>query len=1156
MGHINGNPKEPKSTKTTRILISWIQCSVHCAKVLIEFPWVAIPMQIQLFSCPSVTRALFLVFAMLFSHAATSDPTLPSTNENPYQWEGWSFFTDLPSTPVRSASEDYYPPFSVVTPTGHVEGFSVELLRAALGAMGREVQFEVGPRSVLEQNLADSYLQVLPFFPRTAEREALFDFSVPYLKIPGIIVTREGDDRIQKLRDLKDKRILVMANDSAKDYLRRHEITDSVITAETLTEALRQLASGVGDAVVTQKLTGERLIDELSLDLKIVGEPLVDYQALCFAVRNGDKELLSLLNEGLFRTIADGTFERLRQKWLASLPEYYQPSQIIFVATVLVTALLLAFGIGWLWQGSLRRMVKSRTVELSETNRQLAQEMVERCHAEDALRRYAAEMADLYDRAPVGYHSLDAEGIFVRINDTELDWLGYTREELLWRKRFQDLLSTESVEMFQRCFLDLKEHGWVKDLEFDMVRKDGTLLPVLLSATIAVGDTGGYLMNRSTVYDITERRRTETALRQREAELREAQRLAQVGSWEWDPTTNVIHWSDERYHIAKIDSTSPPQSDQDLTHIYTTEGLERLLPMMQQALQTRQPFEDELESILHANGETSWVHIRGEVRHDAQGNILGLRGTVQDITERKRTETELLRHREQLESLVAERTAELRESELRYRTVADFTADWETWRGEDGNYRYVSPASLNITGYPAAAFLEDASLIERIIYPDDQSFVLHHLQEHTDHTHPIVLEFRIIRADGEVAWIEHICRSVYDDTGHYAGHRASNRDITERKRAEEALREADQRKDQFLAILGHELRNPLAPIRNAAELLHQGTTLTPDQVRWAADLLGRQVSHISRLVDDLLDVSRITRGKVQLQRMPVDLTEITTRALEQTRPLMEEARHRLHTKFPPQSLTVEADAVRLAQVIGNLLTNSAKYTDPGGTIWLTVAEEEGQAIVRVRDTGIGIPSDLLPRVFDMFIQAEQGLDRARGGLGLGLTLVKSLVEMHGGRIEAHSVGRGQGSTFTVFLPIWRAPTPALVPEAPITTPFSARMVLIVDDNPDVAKSFALLLEIWGHQVNIVYNGEDAITACSKLCPEIVFLDIGLPGIDGYETARRLRQTEAGRAVYLVAVTGYGQEEDVAQAKAAGFDTHLLKPVVPEALEACFTRLPL
>ncbi|CAK0744984.1 polar amino acid transport system substrate-binding protein [Gammaproteobacteria bacterium] len=1102
----------------------------------------------------STLQVLSLVLLLLTGPVAIGAPAAPlsAANEDSYRWEGWSLLTDLPSEPVRSASEDNYPPFSIVAPDDHADGFSVELLRAVLAVMGREVQFATGARSALKQNLIEHRLQVLPVLARSSERETLFDFSVPYLKMPGIIVVRKGDNRIRELADLKDKKVLVMADDIAEDYIRRHQLTDTVVTTENLTDALKQLASGIGDAVITQKLVGQKLIEALSLDLWTVGPPLTDYEALCFAVRNGDKKLLSLLNEGLAQTIADGTVERLRQKWLVQIPAYYYPSQFLLIIVVVGATLLLAWGIGWLWQGSLRRMVRLRTVELSEANRQLAQEMIERRHAEEALRRYAAEMADLYDRAPVGYHSLDAEGVFVRINDTELAWLGYTREELLWRKRFQDLLSPESVVAFQRSFPDFKEHGWIKDLEFDMVRKDGSLLPVLLSTIVVRGDTGGYLMDRSTVYDITERRRAETALRQREAELREAQRLAQVGSWEWDPQTDTLLWSDERYRIAGIDPTLPPPTFQNLAQFYAPTSLARLTPLMHQALRTGEPYEDELETI-HPDGTTGWVHIRGEARRNAQGAIVGLRGTVQDITERKRAETELLRHREHLELLVAERTAELRESDLSYRTVADFTSDWETWRGEDGRYRYVSPASAHITGYPASAFLEDASLLERIVYPDDREQVICHLREQRDHLTPMAMEFRIVRADGQMAWIEHICRPVYDDAGHYAGSRASNRDITERKRAEDALREADQRKDQFLAILGHELRNPLAPIRNAAELLHQGTALTPDQVRWAADLLGRQVSHITRLVDDLLDVSRITRGKVQLQRIPVDLAEIATRALEQTRPLLEEAHHRLHASFPAQPLTVEADPVRLAQVIGNLLTNTAKYTDPGGTVWLTVTEEAGQAVVQVRDTGIGIPPDLLPRVFEMFIQAEQGLDRARGGLGLGLTLAKSLVEMHGGHIEAQSSGRGQGSTFTVRLPLWRAPTPlpALAPSA--TTTSSARTVLVVDDNPDVAESFALLLEIWGHHVHVVYNGETAITACSQLRPEIVFLDIGLPGIDGYETARRLRQTEAGRAVYLVAVTGYGQEEDVAQATAAGFDAHLLKPVVPEALEACLSR---
>ncbi len=1097
-------------------------------------------------------QAYVILCALVVAALLTGSAAFGSQTTDNFQWEGWHLLTDLPYQPVRSAVETNYPPFSIAKSDGQADGFSVELLRAALARMGREVQFKSAARPALERDLSEGRLQILPLASRTAERSNVFDFSVPYLKTPGTIVVRAGDNRILDAADLKDKVVLVMGNDTSEDYVRRHHLTETTIVTPSLTEALKRLASGIGDAVVLQQITAQKLIDDLSLNLKVVGAPLSDYQDLCFAVRNGDKKLLAQVNEGLATTIADGTFERLHQKWLRQPSEYHATSQFVLPITVAVVVLFFAWGIGWLWQGSLRQMVKSRTVELSEANRQLGQEMTERKLAEDALRRYATEMADLYDRAPVGYHSLDAEGVFVRINDTELAWLGYERDELLWRKRFQDLLSPESAITFERSFPDFKERGWIKDLEFDMVRKDGSLLPVLLSTIIVRGDTGGYLMDRSTVYDITERRRTENALRQREAELREAQRLAQVGSWEWDTSENVLQWSDELYRIAGITRTNEVLSYQSLERFYTPDSFLCLTHMMEHTRKTGEPYDGELET-RDTSGATGWIYIRGEARRNEQGVITGLRGTVQDITQRKRVETELLRHREHLELLVAERTAELRESELRYRTVADFTADWETWRGEDGRYRYVSPASEQITGYPAAAFLADASLLERIIHPDDRELLVCHLKEQRTQSAPATMEFRIRRADGKISWIEHICQAVYDDAGNYAGSRASNRDITKRKHAEDALREADQRKDQFIAILGHELRNPLAPIRNAAELLYQGTALTPDQVRWAAELLNRQVSHITRLVDDLLDVSRITRNKVQLQRIPVDLAEIATRALEQTRPLLEEARHRLFTSFPSQSLTVEADPIRLAQIISNLLTNSAKYTDPGGKVWLTVTEEEHYAVVQVRDTGIGIHHDLLPRIFDMFIQEEQGLDRARGGLGLGLTLVKSLVEMHGGHVEAQSPGRGQGSTFTVRLPMWRV-NPLMIAPAPMTTQDSTpRNILVVDDNPDVAESFALLLEIWGHRVRIVYDGESAIVACAETRPDIVFLDIGLPGISGYETARRLRTTDAGRAAYLVAVTGYGQEDDVAEAKAAGFDSHLLKPVVPEALEACLAR---
>jgi signal transduction histidine kinase/ActR/RegA family two-component response regulator len=375
--------------------------------------------------------------------------------------------------------------------------------------------------------------------------------------------------------------------------------------------------------------------------------------------------------------------------------------------------------------------------------------------------------------------------------------------------------------------------------------------------------------------------------------------------------------------------------------------------------------------------------------------------------------------------------------------------------------------------------------------------------------------------------------------------RARERQYQMRARLEER-EEADQRKDEFLAVLAHELRNPLAPIRNTINILRLSSPLPPVAKLW--EMMDRQVSHMVRLVDDLLEVSRITRGKIELRREALELSLIIATAVETSRPLIEAGRHELTVSLPPEPLVVDADATRLAQVFANLLNNSAKYTDPGGTISIAAAREGGEVIVAVRDSGVGIRAEALGRVFDMFVQVDGGAQRGPGGLGIGLTLARRLVEMHGGSISAASDGIGAGSVFTVRLPL-AATASARAPQAPTPAAMSAGgpRVLVVDDNRDAADSLGQLLELMGAEVCVVYNGESALEGLVRHRPAIVFLDIGMPHMDGYEVARRMRAQEEARATRLVALTGWGQEKDRRLSAAAGFDHHLTKPPNAEEL---------
>ena len=386
------------------------------------------------------------------------------------------------------------------------------------------------------------------------------------------------------------------------------------------------------------------------------------------------------------------------------------------------------------------------------------------------------------------------------------------------------------------------------------------------------------------------------------------------------------------------------------------------------------------------------------------------------------------------------------------------------------------------------------------------------------------------------------------------------RDITERSRLErqtheqaEALAELHHRKDEFLAMLSHELRNPLSAIFNALHILRLEDTENPIQ-RKAKIVLERQLGQLAHLIDDLLDVSRVITGRIQLHRERLEMRGIVERALESVRSLIEQRKHELSVSLPAEPVWLQGDATRLEQVVVNLLNNAAKYTDEGGQIWLTVEQERGEVVVRVWDTGVGIAPELLPRIFDLFTQADRTLDRSQGGLGIGLSLVQKLVELHGGTVEAHSAGLGHGSEFIVRLPALSPEGESIIARVETAKqPAQTSRVLVVDDNMDAADMLVMMLQMFGHEVQAAYTGQTALEMAVEYQPDVVLLDIGLPDMNGYEVARHLRQQPQTKDVRLIAMTGYGQDSDRQRSEEAGCEHHLVKPVDPQKLQDLLAR---
>ena len=515
----------------------------------------------------------------------------------------------------------------------------------------------------------------------------------------------------------------------------------------------------------------------------------------------------------------------------------------------------------------------------------------------------------------------------------------------------------------------------------------------------------------------------------------------------------------------------------------------------------------------------------------ADGEILWFLEISRDLTEQRQHE------------------AALRESEERFRLLVDGVQEYAIFMLDpDGNIASWNRGAEMIKGYAASEIIGthfSRFYAEQAVVQGKPAWELEMAKRYGS----VEDEGWRIRKDGSRFWANVIITALRDNEGRLRGFAKVTRDMTERRRVEE-LEEADRQKDQFLALLAHELRNPLAPIRTALDVLRQPNATLADSAQ-AREIAERQLRHMARLLDDLLDVSRIRAGHIELRKEVLDLGAALRSAADASRSVIDERGHTLTIEQPDSPIRVHADPVRLEQILGNILNNAAKYTDPGGQITMSAKDVNGEAVIRVQDTGIGIEPLMIPRVFDLFVQIERRTQFSAGGVGIGLSLVKKLVELHGGRVEAFSAGPGRGSEFVVLLPTVKgAPLPdrtgADASQGPAAR--GALRVLLVDDNADSADGLALLLQLQGYEVRVAYDGERALETARAFRPHVALLDIGMPTMDGYELARRLRAASETQHTKLIAMTGWGREDDQQKGREAGFAHHLVKPFEPSALE--------
>ena len=733
----------------------------------------------------------------------------------------------------------------------------------------------------------------------------------------------------------------------------------------------------------------------------------------------------------------------------------------------------------------------------------------------------------LVERVPQGAAMLTVDGAIIYCNHRFAELLKRPLHSLLGKPigRFVVPDGKPIIEALLRDGQTADAQG-----EVHLQRADGTPVPVYLGVSaLQEGALGLCLM----VTDLSEQRhyqalqRTQAALRENERRFREMIDALPVAIYTTDLQGRLTHFNPAAVEF----SGRVPQLGVDswcvTWKLYRPDGTP--LPheecAMALALKEGRAVRGEETIAERPDGKRIWFMPYPTPLRDAEGRLVGAINMLLDITERK--------HGEQAAALLS--------------AIVDFSEDAIISKDLNGIITSWNKGAVRLFGYSAEETIgQSITMLIPANRRDEESEILNRLRRGQRVEHFDTIR---IRKDRSLVQISLTISPVKDSGGRIVGASKIARDITARKEMEAALKEADRRKDEFLATLAHELRNPLAPIRNAVQILKAKGPPDPE-LKWGREVIDRQVQVMARLLEDLLDVSRISRNRLELRKERVELVTVVEAALETSRPVIEAGGHALTVTLPPEPIHLEADPLRLAQVLANLLNNAAKYTEEGGRIRLSAERQGSDVIVSVKDNGIGIIAEMLPRIFDIFAQSPRALLRSPGGLGIGLSLVKGLVELHGGNIEARSGGANRGSEFVVRLPVGVAtPLPAAAPpkEDGEPKPATKCRILIVDDNPDSADSLAMLLQIKGYEVGTAYDGEQAVEAAGTLRPDVVLLDIGMPKLNGYDACWRIRQQPWGQGMFLIALTGWGQEEDRRRTEEAGFNQHMVKPVDPAAL---------